>query len=144
MASEDKCSDRKRSLLIAEDDEDDRMIYEEILKGFTKCVDFEFVENGRELIERLNAQDSLPDLILLDLNMPLMDGRQALKAIRSDPKLKDIPVVCITTSTSHEDIRFCQDQRAGFYTKPAAIAEFSGLVHSQIRRSHASSKAVVQ
>jgi CheY-like chemotaxis protein len=134
MASEEKCTHRKRSLLIAEDDEDDRIIYEVVLRQFTKCVDFDFVGNGLELIGYLNARDSLPDLIFLDLNMPLMDGREALKAIRSDTKLKDIPVVCITTSSSPEDVRFCHDNRAGFFTKPAVVSEFSGIVQSQMRR----------
>ncbi len=65
-----------------------RMLFDAALREFTKCVDYAFVENGEELIEYLNAQDSLPDLILLDLNMPRMDGREALKVIRSNPKVQ--------------------------------------------------------
>ena len=130
MANE--CSRGKRFVLIAEDDEDDRMLYEFALGHFTKCVEFAFVGNGEELIEHLNSHKTLPDVILLDLNMPLMDGRQALKAIRSHPKFKNIPVVCITTSSSPSDLRFCHEHGAGFFTKPDRMPDFSALVQSQV------------
>jgi CheY-like chemotaxis protein len=136
MALTKKCSSQSKCfVLIAEDDEDDRSLYEGILRGVAEAVDFKFVENGRELINYLNTQDSPPDLILLDLNMPLMDGRDALKVIHSDPKFKDIPVVCLTTSSSKEDRRFCGGLGAAFYTKPARMSEFCALVRSQIGMS---------
>ena len=132
MALKDEFSQRKRLILIAEDDEDDRMFFQEALQKFAGVVDFEFVENGRELIDYLDDRDALPDLIFLSINMRLMDGREALKVIRSDPKLKDIPVVCFTTSSSAEDRSFCLDHGAGFCTKPNRMSEFSALVQSQI------------
>jgi CheY-like chemotaxis protein len=135
VAMAGKCSQRKRSLVIAEDDEDDREFYEAALTESAKCVDFVFVGNGVELIEYLRAHESLPDLIFLDLNMPLMDGREALKVIRSHPKFKDIPVVCITTSSNKDDRSLCFGHGAGFFTKPARISEFSALVQSQVRKS---------
>jgi two-component system, response regulator len=135
VAVANKCSQRKRSLVIAEDDEDDRTFYEAALMDFTGCVDFEFVGNGQELIKYLNAHDSLPDLIFLDLNMPGMDGREALKVIRSHPKFKNIPVVCFTTSSSKADRSFCFDNGAAFHTKPPLMSEFSAIVQSQIGMS---------
>jgi CheY-like chemotaxis protein len=122
----------KRFILIAEDDEDDRKFYEAALREFAGCVDFEFVENGRELIDYLSSRDSFPDLIFLNINMPLMDGLEALKVMRSHPKLKDIPVVCFTTSSSIEERNFCLDHGAAFHTKPPSMSEFSAVVQSQV------------
>jgi CheY-like chemotaxis protein len=127
-----KCSQKRCFVLIAEDDDDDRMIFEETLGELAKGVDFAFVQNGQELIDYLSAGDSFPDVIFLDLNMPLMDGRDALKVIRSDPKLKDLPVVCFTTSSSMEDRRLCVDHGAVFHTKPTRISEFYKLIESQL------------
>jgi CheY-like chemotaxis protein len=135
MGLGDKCSQKKRFVLIAEDDEDDRMLYETALGEFAGSVEFKFVENGRELIDYLSSRDSFPDLIFLNINMPLMDGLETLTVMRSHPKFKDLPVVCLTTSSSQEDRNFCLDHGAGFYTKPIRMSEFSALVQSQIRTS---------
>ena len=132
MALAGRCSQKRCFVLIAEDDDDDRMIFEESLGELARGVDFAFVKNGQELIDFLSAERSLPDIIFLDLNMPLMDGRDALKLIRSDPKLKDIPVVCFTTSSSVDDRRLCLEHGAVFHTKPARISEFYELIESQL------------
>jgi two-component system response regulator len=134
MAITNEDSHKKPFVLIAEDDEDDRIFFEEALWKFVGVVDFEFVENGRELIDYLSSRDSLPDLILLDLNMPLMDGREALKVIRSDPKLKGIPVTCLTTGCSPDDSSFCLDYGVALHEKPTSTSEFSALIQSQIRK----------
>jgi CheY-like chemotaxis protein len=128
-------SQKKCFVLIAEDDEDDRMFYETALGEFAERVEFKFVENGRELIDYLSSRDSFPDLIFLSINMPLINGLEALELMRSHPKFKDLPVVCFTTSSSQEDRNFCLDHGAAFYTKPDRMSEFSALVQSQIRRS---------
>jgi two-component system response regulator len=130
-------SQTKRFILIAEDDEDDRTILDEFLSKYSaETFHFEFVENGRELIDYLSVQDShRPDLILLDLNMPLVDGREALKVIRSDPQYKDIPVVCFATCHSPEDLSFCLDHGATLHVKPALVSEFSAFIQSVIGTS---------
>jgi CheY-like chemotaxis protein len=106
MGLEDECSQRKRFIRIAEDDEDDRMILEEVLREFAESVDFMFVENGRELMDYLSSRKSFPALSFLDINMPLMDGLDALEVIRSDPKLKNLPVMCFTTSSAGDGGRY--------------------------------------
>lgn len=133
MAVANKCSQGKLFTLIAEDDEDDQMFYEAALTEYIKEVDFAFVENGQELIDYLTAQDSSPDLILLDLNMPLVDGREALKAIRSDPKLKELRVACLTTSSSPDDRQFCLDHGAAFHTKPYSLPDLSVILLSLLQ-----------
>ncbi len=109
MVRANEGSQKKRFVLIAEDDEDDRMFFETALRESAEYADFKFVENGRQLIDYLSSRDSLPDLIFLDLNMPLMDGRETLKVIRSDPKLKGIPVVGFVGCCTSEDRSFCLD-----------------------------------
>jgi CheY-like chemotaxis protein len=121
------------TILLADDDADDRLLMQEALleANFPK-ENLSFVEDGVDLMDRLfsrgryaNVEKSLPDLILLDLNMPRKDGRQALKEIKSSPTLRHIPVVVFTTSTLPEDIYQSYDLGANSYiTKPQS---FEGL-----------------
>ena len=121
-------------ILIADDDEDDRMMAQEALEEAKIANNLHFVENGEELLEYLLNQGDYadpvrfprPGLILLDLNMPKMDGREALKEIKSNPLLRQIPVVVMTTSKAEEDIYRSYDLGVNsFVSKPVS---FDGLV----------------
>ena len=98
--------------LIAEDDPDDRLWIKEALIETHATVEMRFVEDGEELMDFLYHRGkykststlSFPGLILLDLNMPKKDGREALKEIKSDPRLRHIPIIILTTSKAEEDI----------------------------------------
>lgn len=100
------------TILMADDDQDDCLLIEEAFRenGFTN--DLRFVEDGEALLDYLyrRGKYAVPDLsprpglILLDLNMPRKDGREALRDIKSDPGLRSIPVVVLTTSTAAEDV----------------------------------------
>lgn len=99
------------TLLIADDDADDRMMIKDALEENRLANDLRFVHDGEELLDYLHrrgkyAQDTAPrpGLILLDLNMPKKDGREALRDIKSSPELRDIPIVVLTTSKTEEDI----------------------------------------
>ena len=104
---------RHTTTLLAEDDPDDRLLTEQALKESSFFGAIKTVSNGEDLINYLKHQGdyadtpqwSLPDLILLDLNMPRKDGREALAEIKKDPALKHIPIVVLTTSCSEEDIQ---------------------------------------
>jgi CheY-like chemotaxis protein len=121
-------------ILIADDDVDDRfMIREALMESRLANRVFE-VEDGEELMDYLHrrgaytdpANSPRPGLILLDLNMPRKDGREALKEIKDDPSLRLIPVVVLTTSQAEEDIyRTYQLGLNSFITKPVS---FEGLV----------------
>src|SRR5688500_8235115 len=99
-------------ILLADDDEEDRMLAANALEESRVVNDFRFVEDGEELLDYLyhrgkyaDPQSSpTPGLILLDLNMPRKDGREALREIKVDPDLRRIPVVVLTTSKAEEDI----------------------------------------
>jgi CheY-like chemotaxis protein len=126
---------RPITVLIADDDPEDRMLAEEALQGGRLANDIRTVEDGEELLEYLRrrgkyaAPDSAPrpGLILLDLNMPRMDGREALRVIKGDPELRRIPVVVLTTSKAEEDIVRSYDLGVNsVIIKPVA---FSSLVN---------------
>ncbi len=99
---------RTPKILIADDDEDDRQWLAEALLGLPGQL--QFVRDGEELMDCLHHRGSFaaeragPSLILLDLNMPKKDGRQALQEIKAHPQLRRIPVVILTTSQAEEDV----------------------------------------
>lgn len=100
------------TILMADDDADDRRLTKDALEESRLANDLRFVENGEELLDYLRHEGKYknetnlprPGLILLDLNMPRMDGRTALKEIKADPELRQIPVSVLTTSKADEDI----------------------------------------
>ena len=122
------------TILMADDDEDDRLLALDALKEGRVLNNLHCVEDGVELLEYLRREGKFtdpatsprPSLILLDLNMPRMDGREALQHIKTDPNLRSIPVVILTTSKEEEDmIRGYDLGAASYITKPV---NFEGLV----------------
>lgn len=119
-------------ILIADDDQDDCQMIREALQESRLLNQLHFVHNGEELMTHLNRMieksHPLPGLILLDLNMPKKDGREALKEIKSHPLLRQIPVVVLTTSKAEEDIFKTYNLGVNsFITKPIA---FDSLVQT--------------
>jgi CheY-like chemotaxis protein len=122
-------------ILMADDDADDREMTRDAFAASRLVNEMRFVEDGVELMDYLNrrgkykdpAQSPRPGLILLDLNMPKKDGREALEEIKADPRLSDIPVIVLTTSKEEEDIHRSYQLHANSYiTKPVT---FEALVH---------------
>ncbi|MEP1551538.1 MAG: response regulator [Paraglaciecola sp.] len=123
------------TILMADDDEDDRLLTKEALDESRVINDLHCVEDGVELVNYLKRKGKYadaskypwPGLILLDLNMPRKDGREALKEIKADPNLKSIPVVILTTSQQEEDmVKGYGLGAASYITKPV---NFEGLVN---------------
>ncbi len=115
------------TILLADDDEDDRLLTKEALAESRLANDLHMVSDGEELMDYLCRRGDYaslensprPGLILLDLNMPKKDGREALREIKSDLTLRQIPVVVLTTSGAEEDIYRTYDLGANsFITKP--------------------------
>jgi CheY-like chemotaxis protein len=117
-------------ILMADDDADDRLLAKDALGECRLANDLHFVENGEELLDYLHRRNRFsdlvesprPGLILLDLNMPKKDGREALKEIKSDPELRKIPVVVLTTSKADSDIgRIYELGANSFISKPVSF-----------------------
>ncbi|GAA2571324.1 response regulator [Winogradskya consettensis] len=132
---------RTLEILVVDDDDADAFMISEALEGTAlegteRLTTVNRVADGREALDYLrrntpfeNAQR--PDLILLDLNMPRMDGRETLAAIKTDEKLKTIPVVILTTSGAAPDIAASYQHRANAYvTKPFGLDEFESTVRT--------------
>ena len=128
-------SKRPITILIADDDPEDRMLAAEALKESRLANDIRFVEDGEELIDYLlyrgrftNPDDApRPGVILLDLNMPRKDGREALREIKENSELRRIPIIVLTTSKAEIDIYRSYDLGVNsFIVKPVT---FDSLVH---------------
>lgn len=124
-------------ILMADDDADDRMLTRDALQESRVLNELRFVEDGEELMDYLHRKGKYadsdsspkPGLILLDLNMPKKDGREALKEIKSDPNLRRIPVVIMTTSKAEEDVFRSYDFGASsFITKPVTFDRLVDLM----------------
>lgn len=125
---------RRLQILVVDDDDADALMISEALEtGETNAI-VKRVVDGREALDYLRragrfAGAHRPDLILLDLNMPRMDGRETLAAIKSDDSLKAIPVVILTTSGATPDIVASYQHRANAYvTKPFGLDDFESTV----------------
>ena len=122
-------------ILLAEDDPDDRLLLQEALQEGRLANELTCVEDGEELLDYLHQRGKWaggaprPGLILLDLNMPKLDGREALRAIKADPSLRQIPVVVLTTSKAEEDVLRSYDLGANsFITKPVTFQSMVDLM----------------
>ncbi len=114
---------RNASILICDDDEDDLYLVKSVFNDTKFSNQTVYLKNGIELLDYLQNQknETAVGLVLLDLNMPKMDGREALKIIKSNPEFRRIPVIILTTSNSPQDIHQCYELGANcFITKPSS------------------------
>ncbi|MEZ4300676.1 MAG: response regulator [Polyangiaceae bacterium] len=125
------------TILMADDDEEDRMLTQKAFELNRLGNDLRFVEDGEDLLDYLyqrgkyagGADAPRPGLILLDLNMPRLDGREALEVIKRDPGLRRIPVVVMTTSEADQDIARSYDLGANSYvTKPVTFESLAQVI----------------
>lgn len=114
-----------KTVLLIDDDADDREIFQEILFSLNLNIRYEEARNGAHAVEKLNTQSfQKPDLIFLDLNMPVMDGRQFLLHIKQESTYSDIPVIIYSTSSSEEDKAFALKNNAAlFMTKHYSMTQ---------------------
>jgi len=116
-------------ILIADDDEDDQLLIREALEDGHISNPHTFFENGKQLLDYLSGEEKGPErfstsayLILLDLNMPIMDGRETLQRLKTSDAYKKIPVIVLTTSKQEEDILSSYDSGVNSYiSKPVTF-----------------------
>src|SRR5262245_12053737 len=127
------------TILMADDDPDDRQLTKEAFEENHLANDLRFVEDGEELMDYLYQRGKyaaagaapVPGLILLDLNMPRKDGREALQEIKNDPRLRSIRVVVLTTSKAEEDVLKSYNLSAASYiTKPVTFERLVDVVRT--------------
>lgn len=121
----------KNTILWADDDADDLQMMRDILKKNNRQYNLIEVRNGKEALEYLNAAQNdggLPSLIILDINMPVLDGKKALSIIKQAEEFKEIPVVVFTTSNSELDRMYCQKLGTEMITKPPDYASLQSTV----------------
>ncbi len=118
-------------VLYADDDVDDKDWVTDACKAVDGSLNMVFVENGRQVMDYLSGRPvhHLPSLIVLDLNMPEMDGRQTLQKLKSLPQYQAIPVAIVTTSTNHLDREVCHRLGASIYlSKPDTHRAWQDIV----------------
>jgi len=126
-------------ILLVEDNEGDVEMTIRALRDQKPACNISVANNGAEALDFLSKQGAhsaapTPRMILLDLNMPRMDGKRFLEAVKEDPKSKAIPVVMLTSSNSPTDIRDCYERHASYYVvKPFSGSDFSEIIRQVVR-----------
>lgn len=123
----------QQTILWADDDYDDLQMMREILAQ--KNDDFKIVEvhNGIEALEYLEQSTNLPCLIILDINMPVLDGKETLSILKNTEKYKDIPIVVFTTSESELDKIYCKRFNTEMVTKPPTFTTLSAALDKLLK-----------
>lgn len=121
-----------KKILVVDDDAEDALIFQEVLFSINASIQYSTAEDGKDALDQLRgAGPFLPDLIFLDLNMPRINGKECLKKIKEDEKLKDIPVIIYTTSSQPRDIE--ETMQAGaccFISKPLNIKDLESILQA--------------
>jgi CheY-like chemotaxis protein len=116
------------TILYIDDDQDDLLIFEESVNTLYPDVTLykaQSSEAGIDILNQLELESKpFPSLIMIDMNMPKMNGRETLQHIRKHKKWHDIPVAIFTTSANHEDIEFCKHYGSACITKPMSFSDF--------------------
>lgn len=132
-----RVSGRTGIILLIEDDAGDRELFRLVVEGSAIDAQLKVAEDGEAALDYLNRRGKFagpedapaPDLIILDLNMPKLSGREVLSELRSSPKFRSIPIVILTTSSRSEDVDRCYELGCNsFVTKPSEINEFNSAV----------------
>ncbi|MFL5786823.1 MAG: response regulator [Flavisolibacter sp.] len=116
-------------ILWADDDPDDLMIMKEVLNEMHYTYDIIEVQNGKQALDYLKSNKrNLPCLMILDMNMPILSGRDTLSIIKKDPTYEPMPIVIFTTSNSEMDKTFCKKYNVDMITKPPAYNSLQQII----------------
>ena len=115
-----------KSIMFVDDDQDDVEIFSDALRNLDPGVEITVAENGLKALDLLN--NKLPGLIVLDLNMPFLDGKQTFEKIKANPKLGDVPIIIFTSSVNPADRMMFDTLGISFITKPDTVAGIDTVV----------------
>lgn len=123
----------KRLVYYVDDDPDDRTIVADAFQTHKQDLELQTFADGVDLLRHLNSNPEVsPCLIILDINMPKLDGKDTLRLLRDNPKFESTPVVLFTTSSLPADSYFARHYKAGFITKPIDLQHMNVIVHQFI------------
>jgi len=126
---------RNYSILYVDDDVDDLFLISEAFEKFTDDLTVVHAENGVEGLNTLEKmEENLPCLVIIDINMPIMDGKEMLVKLRTHSQFKNLPVIMFSTSGSEKDKQFAEDNDAEFISKPASYTELKSLVKQFVNK----------
>jgi CheY-like chemotaxis protein len=122
------------NILFVDDDSDDQYLFRTALESVDKTINLQIADSGDDAFEILNHK-VLPDVIVLDLNMPMMGGREFLQSLKQRPVFKDLPVIIFSTSSNPKDKEETNELGAvGFITKPSEYGELCSYVKTIAER----------
>ncbi len=122
-------------ILLADDDEDDTFLFQEALSQIQVKANLITAENGMELMKKLTSAEQTPDLIFLDMNMPVKNGLECLTEIRENDKFKETPVLILSTSIAENLLESAHKGGANLYIqKPTSFASLISIIETCILR----------
>jgi CheY-like chemotaxis protein len=126
-----------QKVLFVDDDPDDLQLIQEVIEEMRAGFIATEARNGQEALAYLGTldKDQLPCLIVLDMNMPILDGKQTVSIIKSIPAFQQIPVIIFTTSTRETDILFFEEHGVKMITKPCSYKEMQSAIHKLLEVS---------
>jgi DNA-binding response OmpR family regulator len=119
-------------ILLIDDDEDDQTLFCEAVKIISPGAQCEVANNGQEGLLKLNSYSQLPSLVFLDVNMPILDGKETFKIIKSTPRLAGLRVIIYSTSNHQDEMKLFQMMGAGYITKPNSFEELVAVLSRPI------------
>jgi CheY-like chemotaxis protein len=126
----------KPVILYAEDDEDDFDSIKDALNQITHDFTLLHARHGQEVIKLLEEDKVHPSMIVLDLNMPIMDGKETLQWLKSNDNYKSLPVMIFTTSSREDDIKLCQTHKCSFFRKPTLYRDLLHVAQVMLQMSN--------